>query len=143
MSFLGDFKTFALKGNVVDLAVGVVIGGAFGKIVAALVSDIVMPIVGLALPSGNWREAQHVLRTSPDPKLVVGIRYGNFLGSVVDFLVIAFVLFVVVSKLVAAAERRLVQKPPEEPKTKACAYCLEPVALKATRCKFCTSDLGS
>lgn len=142
MSFVSDFRTFALKGNALDLAVGVVIGGAFGKIVTALVADIVMPVVGLALPSGNWREAQHVLRANPDPKLVVGIKYGDFLGSVVDFFVIALVLFVVISRLVAAADQRFRKKAPEASTTKACTYCLEQVALKATRCKFCTSELG-
>lgn len=142
MSFVADFKKFAFKGNVVDLAVGVIIGAAFGKIVSALVSDIVMPIAGRALPSGNWREAQYVLHPSPDPQLVVAIKYGDFLGSVVDFLVVALVLFVVVSKLVAAAEKRGAKEPPEEPSTKACPFCLETVPAKATRCRFCTSALG-
>jgi large conductance mechanosensitive channel len=142
MSFLSDFKNFAFKGNVVDLAVGVVIGGAFGKIVTALVSDIVMPIVGLALPSGNWREAQYVLVPNADPKLVVGIKYGDFLGNLVDFLVIALVLFVVVSKIVAAAEARLATPAPAAaPTTKKCPFCLEQVPLEATRCKHCTSEL--
>lgn len=89
MSFLGDFKTFALKLIVLDPTVGVVAGGAFGKMVAALVGDVGVPIVGLALPSGSWHEAKHVLRTKPEPKPVVGIQYGTFLGSVVDFVVIA------------------------------------------------------
>lgn len=143
MAFFADFKKFAFKGNVVDLAVGVIIGAAFGKIVTALVSDIVMPLVGLALPSGNWREAQHVLVPNADPKLVVGIKYGDFIGQVVDFLVIALVLFIIVSKLVKAAEGRLVKKTEEEPKTKECKYCLEQVPVKATRCKFCTSELAA
>ncbi len=141
MAFFADFKKFAFKGNVIDLAVGVVIGAAFGKIVTALVSDIVMPVVGLVLPSGNWREAQLVLKDNPDPKLVVGVKYGDFLGQVVDFLVVALVLFIVVSKIIKAAEERFVPKAVEEPKTKECKYCLEQVPVKATRCKFCTSEI--
>lgn len=141
MSFLADFRKFAFRGNVVDLAVGVIIGAAFNKIVTALVSDVVMPIVGRALPSGNWREAEYVLQPSSDPKLVVAIRYGDFLGSVVDFLMVALVLFVVVSKVVNAAERRIVRHPAEDPTTKPCPFCLETVPRKATRCKFCTSEL--
>jgi large conductance mechanosensitive channel len=144
MAFFADFKKFAFKGNVVDLAVGVVIGGAFGKIVTALVGDLVMPLVGLGLPSGNWREAQYILKESTDPKVpAVGIKYGDFLGNVVDFLVIALVLFIVVSKLVKAAEGRLIKKEVEAPTTKECTFCLEQVALKAKRCKFCTSELAS
>ncbi len=142
MSFFADFKKFAFKGNVIDLAVGVVIGATFGKIVTALVSDLVMPVVGLILPSGNWREAQVVLKENADPKLVVGLKYGDFLGQVVDFLVVALVLFIVVSKVIKAAEDRFVKKPAEEPTTKECKYCFEQVPKKATRCKFCTSEIG-
>lgn len=139
MSLFADFKQFAFKGNVVDLAVGVIIGGAFGKIVTALVSNIVMPLVALVLPNGDWRNAGIVLRHAADPKDDVVLKYGDFIGSVLDFLIVAIVLFIVVSKIVKAAEARFSKK--EEPTTKECTFCLETVPIKATRCKACTSEL--
>ena len=142
MAFIEDFKKFAFKGNVVDLAVGVVIGGAFGKIVSALVSDLVMPFVALVMPSGDWRTSGAVLKTAADPKDNVVLKYGDFVGSVLDFFVVALVLFIIVSRIIKAAEGRLA-KPVEAapPATKECPACCEVVPVKATRCKFCTSEL--
>src|SRR5689334_23934455 len=100
MSLMDDFKAFAFKGNVVDLAVGVVIGGAFGKIVSALVADFVMPVVALILPSGDWRSNGLVMREAPDAKDNVILKYGDFMGAVIDFLIVAFVLFIIVSKII-------------------------------------------
>src|SRR5205823_5333611 len=140
MGLLQDFKAFALKGNVIDLAVGVVIGGAFGKIVSALVADIVMPLVALVLPSGDWRASGIVLRQAAEAKDNVVLKYGDLLGAVLDFLVVAIVLFIVVTKIVKAAEARLSK--PGEPAVKECSFCLTEVPFKATRCKACTSELG-
>lgn len=142
MAFIEDFKKFAFKGNVVDLAVGVVIGGAFGKIVSALVADLFMPIVALILPSGDWRANGVVLRTATDPKDNVIIKYGDFFGAVLDFMVIALVLFIVVSRILKAAEGRILKPKAEEVTTKECPFCCETVPLKATRCKFCTSQFA-
>jgi large conductance mechanosensitive channel len=143
MAFVEDFKKFAFKGNVVDLAVGVVIGGAFGKIVSALVADLFMPLVALILPSGDWRANGVVLRSAADPKDDVIVKYGDFFGAVLDFMVIALVLFIVVSRILKAAEGRLVKsKPDEPPVTKECPFCCETVPFKATRCKFCTSQFA-
>ncbi len=139
MSFLSDFKTFAFKGNVVDLAVGVVIGGAFGKIVTALVSDIVMPAVSLILPSGDWRSSGFVLKQAANTKDDVILKYGDLAGSIIDFLIVALVLFLVVSKLVKAAETRFGGA--ATPATKECPYCMEMIPYKATRCRACTSEL--
>jgi large conductance mechanosensitive channel len=133
-----DFKTFAFKGNVVDLAVGVVIGAAFGKIVSALVADFIMPIVALLMPAGDWRENGVVLRQGMSEKETVVLKYGDFLGSVLDFFIVAFVLFLIVSKLVKAAEGRI--KGPVVVATKECPLCLETVPAAAKRCKFCTGD---
>ena len=138
MAVLQDFKTFAFKGNVVDLAVGVVIGAAFGKIVTALVADFIMPIVALLMPAGDWRENGIVLRTGATEKEMVILKYGDFLGSILDFFIIAFVLFMIVSKIVKAAEGRL--RGPVAPGTKECPLCLEVVPVGAKRCKFCTGD---
>ena len=140
MSFLSDFKTFAFKGNVIDLAVGVVIGAAFGKIVTALVSDIVMPAVSLVLPGGDWRSSGVVLRHAANAKDDVVLKYGDLLGSIVDFLLVALVLFLVVSKAVKAAEARF-GGPAPAATMKECPYCLESIPIKATRCKGCTATL--
>jgi large conductance mechanosensitive channel len=143
MAFIDDFKKFAFKGNVVDLAVGVVIGAAFGKIVSALVADLVMPLVSLILPTGDWRASGIVLRTAADAKDNVILKYGDFLGAVLDFLVIATALFIIVTRLIAAAEKRIVKsKAADAPTTKDCPFCMEAIPLKATRCKACTSQLA-
>lgn len=139
MPFLSDFKQFAFKGNVIDLAVGVVIGGAFGKIVSALVADIIMPFVALVMPSGDWRTSGFILRHAADSKDNVVLRWGDLLGAVLDFFVIAFVLFVVISKIVKAAEGHLVGSHATAAKT--CPFCLETIPAAATRCKACTSAL--
>ncbi|HVR20947.1 MAG TPA: large conductance mechanosensitive channel protein MscL [Polyangiaceae bacterium] len=143
MSFIDDFKKFAFKGNVVDLAVGVVIGGAFGKIVSAVVADVVMPIVSLVLPGGDWRNSGLVLRTAADPKDNVVLKYGDFMGAILDFFVVALALFLIVSRIIQAAESRLGKKAeaPGEPIVKECPACCETVPAKATRCKYCTSEL--
>ena len=141
MSFLSDFKSFAFKGNVVDLAVGVVIGGAFGKIVTALVSDAVMPVVSFVLPSGDWRTSGLVLRHAANPKDDVVLKYGDLAGAMIDFLIVAFVLFLVVSKIIKTAESRF-GTAPVAPATKECPHCLEMIPAKATRCKACTSILS-
>ena len=142
MAFFEDFKKFAFKGNVVDLAVGVVIGGAFGKIVSAMVADLVMPVVALVLPSGDWRKSGMVLKHAADPTDNVVLNYGDFIGSVLDFFVVALVLFIIVSRIIQAAEKRLIKHDdPTPPAIKECPACCETVPAKATRCKYCTSDL--
>ncbi|HEX6276368.1 MAG TPA: large conductance mechanosensitive channel protein MscL [Polyangiaceae bacterium] len=142
MAFIEDFKKFAFKGNVVDLAVGVVIGGAFGKIVSAVVADLVMPIVSLFLPGGDWRNSGFVLKTAADPKDNVVLKYGDFLGAVLDFFVVALALFIIVSRIIKAAEGKLSKKDDGAPPAiKECPACCETVPAKATRCKYCTSDL--
>jgi large conductance mechanosensitive channel len=128
MSLWQDFKGFALKGNVVDLAVAVVIGGAFGKIVSALVSDIIMPLVGALLPSEEWRTWQISS---------LHVKIGDFLGSVVDFFIVATVLFVVVVKIGGRFQK------PAAATTKDCPECLEKVPIAAKRCRACTSQLTS
>jgi large conductance mechanosensitive channel len=128
MSLLQEFKAFALKGNAVDLAVGVVIGAAFGKIVSALVEDLIMPIVSAVLPGQEWRE----LTVSP-----LKFKVGHLLGAVIDFVIIAAVLFLIVNKLMGMLHR----KEAAAPTTKPCPECLEAVPLAAKRCRACTSVL--
>ena len=127
MALLQEFKAFALKGNVVDLAVAVVIGGAFGKIVSALVSDLIMPLVSAVLPGNEWRS----WTATP-----LHLKVGDLLGAVVDFVIIAVVLFLVVVKLMGAVKRK---EPEAGPVTKSCPECLEIIPIQARRCRACTA----
>ncbi len=129
-----EFKAFIMRSNVIDLAVGVIIGGAFGKIVASLVNDILMPLIGLILGGVNFSGLAWKIKDA-------SINYGMFLQSVVDFLIIATAIFFIVKAI-----NRLQKKPetapaPAEPTTKECPYCLSTIPIKATRCPHCTSQL--
>ena len=128
MSIRQEFKAFIMKGNVVDLAVAVVVGTAFGKIVTAFVDGIVMPLVSYVLPSGDWQSWS-----------LGKLKVGSVLGATVDFLIIAAVVFLVLVKVLGTLTKR--KGAPPEPTTKECPACLEQVPLKATRCKHCTSQL--
>lgn len=142
MAFFDDFKKFAFRGNVVDLAVGVVIGGAFGRIVSAVVDDVVMPLVSLFMPNGNWRGAGITLRHKPGVEPDTVLRYGDLMGAVLDFFIIALVLFLLVKRILRAAEAHLLHtESTQAPTQKSCPACLEKVPLMATRCRACTSQL--
>jgi large conductance mechanosensitive channel len=133
-----EFKAFLLKTNAMALAVGVIIGAATGKVVSALVADLLMPIVSLVIPSGDWRAAQLVLTetTGADGKPVVNaIRYGDVLGNVIDFVIIAFIVFMITKAL-------LREKPEPTPATKGCPECKETIAADARRCKWCTAPVA-
>jgi large conductance mechanosensitive channel len=133
-----EFKAFLLKTNAFALAIGVIIGAATGKVVSAIVADLLMPIVSLLIPSGSWREAQLVLSRTPGPDgtpVVNAIRYGDVLGSVIDFVIIALVVFLLTKALMR-------EKPASAPATKTCPECTELVAAAARRCKWCTAPLG-
>lgn len=131
MALRDEFRKFLFRGNVVDLAVAVVVGAAFSKIVSALVDDLVMPIVSVLLPAGGWRD----FTVSPTAKMT--FKLGHFIGSVVDFVIVSFVIFLVLVKFVSFVTRTH-DKPAV---TKACPECLENVPVAAKRCKFCTSAL--
>src|SRR5688572_275431 len=117
MGFVADFKSFALKGNVIDLAVAVVIGKAFGDIVSALVADVVMPVVGAVIPGGDWRA------WSVTP---LGLKLGHLLGAILDFLIVALVLFLVVSKAMNLFKKA---EAAPTPTTKPCPECLEVIPI--------------
>ncbi|MFT3921643.1 MAG: large conductance mechanosensitive channel protein MscL [Myxococcales bacterium] len=140
-----DFRDFAFKGNVVDLAIGVIIGGVFGKIVTASVNDLIMPLVSLILPSGEWRQAAITLRELPPegPTNDVRLLVGDLASVIVDFLIVAFVLFWAVRAIKKIQSPSGSQPPAPAPTTRECPMCLEQVPLKAKRCKFCTSDLAA
>lgn len=129
MKLLQEFKAFALKGNVVDLAVAVVIGTAFTKVITAVVDTLLMPLVGVLLPAGEWRNWE----VGP-----MDLKVGQLLGAIVDFLLVALVLFLVIKK---AGARLLRERPPAPPATRPCPECLETLPLAARRCRACTSVL--
>jgi len=133
-----DFKSFLLKTNAFALAIGVIIGAATGKVVSAIVADLLMPVISLMIPSGSWREAQLVLSqtTGADGKPVLNaLKYGDVLGNVVDFVIIAFVVFLLTKALIGE------EKPAPAPPSKTCGECKETVAVDARRCKWCGSTL--
>ncbi len=143
---LKEFKEFALKGNVVDLAVGLIIGSAFGKIVSSLVADVIMPPIGLILGRINFSNLYINLSEKPYPSLSAAqaagaptINYGLFLNTVVDFLIVAFVLFF----LIRSFNKLRIHPHPDAPKTKECRYCFSIIPIKATKCPQCTSNLPS
>jgi large conductance mechanosensitive channel len=132
------FKEFLLKNNVLALAVAVIVGGAVGKVVSSLAADILMPLIGMVLPSGDWRAAKLVLSKTvgPDGKEAINaISYGSFFGSVVDFAIIAFVVYMITKSLIKEAPA------PLPPPSKDCPRCKESIAADATKCKFCTADI--
>jgi large conductance mechanosensitive channel len=143
-----DLKAFILRGNVLDLAVGIIIGAAFGKIVTSLVSDVIMPPIGLLLGKVDFSSLYINLSGQPYDSLAAAkaagaatINYGSFINMVLDFLIVAVVVFFLVRGV-----SRLMPKPkeaPPAPSTKDCPFCLSAVPLKATRCPHCTSQLGA
>lgn len=145
MSFIKEFRDFAMKGNVVDLATGVIIGGAFGKIVTSLVSDIIMPLISLAtgkldfnnmffsLDGGNYATYDAAKAAGAST-----LNYGAFITNIIDFLIIAFSIFIIIKQL-----NRFKREPaPATPTTKSCPFCQSVIHLDAMRCPNCTSDLS-
>jgi large conductance mechanosensitive channel len=145
---LKDFKEFVMRGNVLDLAVAVIIGAAFGAIVTSMVNDIVMPPIGLVLGHVDFKDLFISLNGQSYPTLASAkaaaapvVAYGQFLNTVINFLIIAFVVFIVVRQA-----SRLQRKPAAVaavPTTKDCAFCCTSIPLAATRCPNCTSELTS
>jgi large conductance mechanosensitive channel len=143
---LNEFKEFAIKGNVLDMAVGVIIGAAFGKIIASLVEDVIMPPIGLVF--GNVDFANLFVNLSAQDFRTVAaakaagaatLNYGIFLNAVMNFLIVAFVIFLVLRQFNAVRRAQAAAVP--APATKECPRCFSVIALKATRCSHCTSEL--
>ena len=118
MSFISEFKEFAMRGNVIDMAVGVVIGGAFGKIVSSLVGDVIMPVVGVITGGVNFTDLKLTLKEAVDSAPAVTINYGSFIQTMVDFLIIAFCIFCVI-KALNSLKKKPVEEVPAEPETPA------------------------
>lgn len=146
---LKEFKAFAMRGNVLDLAVGIIIGGAFGTIVKSLVDDVIMPPIGLALGNVDFSNLFVLLKpgtTAPAPYATlaeaqaagaVTVNYGLFVNSVITFLIVAFAVFL----LVRAVNRMKPAEAAAAPSTRDCPYCRMPIPVGATRCPQCTSEL--
>ncbi len=131
-----EFREFLLKQNALALAVGVIIGAAAGRVVTSLVSDMLMPIISMGMPHGDWQASKIVLSRTvgPDGKDVVNsINYGTFAGTVLDFIIVAFVVFLIA---------RWLLRPAAAAPVKPCPYCKEVVPLDATKCRACTSAIA-
>jgi large conductance mechanosensitive channel len=149
--FIKEFKEFALKGNMLDLAIGIILGAAFGTIVKSLVDDVIMPPIGLLLGNLDFSNLFIVLRQpenitgkllSPESAKSVGavtLNYGRFINNIVTFVIVAFSVFMVVKVLNSL--KRKEEAAVEEVTTKECPYCCSQVAIKATKCPHCTSNL--
>ncbi len=147
-----EFKEFAMRGNVVDMAVGIIIGAAFGTIVKSLVSDVIMPPIGMLLGNVDFTNLFVVLRqgatVGPYASLAdaqaagaVSINYGVFVNTIISFVIVAFSVFLVIRSLNKL--KRQEEAPPAEPTTKECSYCMSTISIKATRCPNCTSQLAA
>lgn len=156
-NFINEFKKFAMRGNVIDMAVGIIIGAAFGKIVDSLVKDIIMPPIGLLLGKVDFSNLFFVLKNGPDftkPYVslaqanaagAVTLNVGNFLNAVISFTIVAFAVFILIKAINTLQERMDIHEKAEEAlkelETKSCPYCYETIPVKATRCPNCTSYL--
>jgi large conductance mechanosensitive channel len=146
-----EFKEFAMRGNVVDMAVGIIIGAAFGTIVKSLVNDVIMPPIGLVLGNVDFSNLFLVLKdgASAGPYIAlanaqtagaVTINYGVFINSLISFLIVAFTLFLVIKSMNKLKHQQ--EAPAAAPTTKECPYCFSTIAIKASRCPQCTSELS-
>ena len=146
MGMLQEFKTFAVKGNVVDMAVGIIIGAAFGKIVSSFVADIVMPPLGMLMGHMDFSQLFIALNGQHYDTLAAAkeagaatLNYGLFVNTILDFLIVAFAVFLLI-KAVNSAKRKQ-EAAPVEPTTKKCPRCLFEIPIAATRCAYCTTDV--
>jgi large conductance mechanosensitive channel len=145
---LKDFKEFIIRGNVLDLAIGIVIGAAFGKIVTSFVTDILMPPIGLALGKVDFSNLfvdlsgqQHSTLAAAKAAGAATVNYGLFINTIIDFLIVAFVIFLIVRQINKL--RRKSEPAPAAPATKECPFCCTAIAIPATRCPNCTSQLAT
>ncbi len=144
-NFLNEFKTFAMRGNVMDMAVGIIIGAAFGKIVSSMVEDVIMPPIGWVLGNVDFSDLKLVLVQKSAEAEEVAIKYGAFLNTVISFIIVAFAVFILI-KAINTLQAKMLKAEADAaanaaPTTKKCPYCCNDVALEATRCPFCTSEL--
>ena len=150
MGMMKEFKDFAMRGNVIDMAVGIIIGAAFGTIVSSLVKDVLMPPIGLLLGNVDFSNLFIVLKNGmppgPYPALAdaakagaVSLNYGMFINTVISFIIVAFAVFMLIRNVNRL--KRTEEAPVAAPTTKECPYCYSAIAIKATRCPQCTSEI--
>jgi large conductance mechanosensitive channel len=139
-----EFKEFAMRGNVLDMAIGIIIGGAFGKIISSLVGDVLMPPIGRLMGNLDFSNLFIALNGHSYDSLKAAkdagaptINYGVFINTVIDFIIVAFVIFILVKQM----NRLKKEAPAAAPTTRECPYCLTQIPLKATRCTGCTSEV--
>jgi large conductance mechanosensitive channel len=144
MGFISEFKEFAVKGNFMDMAVGIIIGAAFGSIVNSLVKDVLMPPIGMITGGINFADLFYALDGKTYATLAEAqaaaaptINYGLFINSIISFIIVALAIFVLIRKVNALKK----QPAPPEPNTKSCPFCMESIPLAAVKCSHCTSDL--
>lgn len=140
-SFIDEFKKFAMRGNVIDMAVGIIIGAAFGKIVDSLVKDIMMPPIGLLLGKVDFSDLKLYLTHGENP---VTVNYGLFINALISFLIVAFAVFILIKAINKLQERMVKEEEaaaPAKPATKICPYCCSEISAQACRCPHCTSEL--
>lgn len=149
MSFIKEFKEFIARGNVMDLAVAVIIGGAFGKIVTSLVDDVIMPVIAYITGGINFDDMFITLDGSKHATLAAAkeagapvMGLGAFIGNVLNFLIIALVIFIMIRQINRVKKRFEKEEEEAAPTTKTCPYCKSEVAIDATRCPHCTSELN-
>jgi len=152
MGMMKEFKEFAVKGNVVDMAVGIIIGAAFGTIVKSLVADIIMPPIGLLLGNVDFSNLFLVLKESAQGAAAyatvadaqaagtVTLNYGMFINTVISFLIVAFAIFILIRNI-NRLKKAEAPAPAPAPTTKDCPFCLTPIPIKAVRCPHCTSNV--
>lgn len=143
-NFLNEFKKFAMRGNVIDMAVGIIIGAAFGKIVNSLVEDVLMPPIGLLLGKVDFSELKLILVDAPEKANQVAIRYGAFINALISFIIVAFAVFLLIKAINTLQEKMAAKEAADEaaePTTKTCPYCCSEISINATRCPHCTSEL--
>jgi large conductance mechanosensitive channel len=141
MGMLKEFKEFAMRGNVVDMAVGIIIGAAFGKIVSSLVNDVIMPPIGLLLGNIDFSQLAITLSEKTVAAEAVTIKYGVFINTVLDFIIVAFAIFMVIKQMNRFKKKEEVAV--AEPTVKECPKCFTAIPIKAMRCPNCTSELQS
>lgn len=136
MSMLKEFKTFAMRGNVVDMAVGIIIGGAFGKIVSSLVQDVIMPPIGVLLGGVDFSSLSLTVKQAVDGAPAVVVKYGAFINTVLDFIIVAFAIFMMIRGINKLKKKQ--DEAPSAPTSKQCPECQMEIPVKATRCGHCT-----
>ena len=139
MGFVKEFRDFALKGNVADMAVGIIIGAAFGKIVSSLVADVIMPPIGLMLGNVDFSNLVLTLRKASATTPAIEVRYGAFINTIIDFTIVAFAIFLLIKQL----NRLKKPAPAAEATTRDCPRCLMSIPRGATRCGHCTSEIAA